>query len=138
MNLRNKGLLSGVLLLLFFPASVVGDSLPRDHEEIDHLLGFIEHSDCTFFRNNSSYSGARAREHIQKKYNYIKKRKTGLTAEQFIKYAASRSSLSQKPYRVYCGAEPVSSEKWLLDELERYRRSSTLDASDVLHSELEP
>ncbi len=125
-------MLSGVLLVaLFFPAGVCADSFFRDQErEIDHLLEFIEHSGCTFVRNNSVYSGVRAKEHIQKKYTRIKKRKKELSAEQFISYAASRSSLSHKPYLVHCGAETMSSERWLLEELGRYRQSSAAHSSD--------
>ena len=126
-------MLSGVLLLvLFFAVGVSADSFPRDQErEIEHLLDFVEHSDCTFVRNNSVYNGARAREHIQKKYIRVKKRIKELSAEQFIRYAASRSSLSQKPYLVHCGVRTISSESWLLEELEYYRQSSTVHSSDI-------
>lgn len=88
------------------------------------MLQFIEHSGCTFIRNNESYSGVRAREHIQKKFNYISKRKKQVSAEQFIKYAASQSSLSKKPYMVQCGTERITSESWLVGELEQYRQLS--------------
>ncbi len=125
-------MLSGVLLLaLFLPVGVSAASFPRDQEqEIDHLLDFVEHSDCTFIRNNSVYNGVRAREHIQKKYIRVKKRIKELSAEQFIRYAASRSSLSQKPYLVHCGVKTITSESWLLEELEYYRQSSAVHSSD--------
>ncbi len=114
-----------LLLLILVPVNAVGESSDLDSaQEIGHLLQFIEHSDCTFIRNNETYSGVRAREHIQKKFNYIKKRKKEVSAEQFIKYAASQSSLSKKPYMVNCGTRTLTSESWLIGELEQYRQLS--------------
>lgn len=123
----NHRLFSGILLLLVIvlPVVAIGESSGTDAEqEIDHLLQFIEQSGCTFIRNNESYSGVRAREHIQKKFNYIVKRKKQVSAEQFIRYAASQSSLSKKPYMVQCGTEMITSESWLVGELEQYRQLS--------------
>ena len=123
---RNDCLFIGILLLLILlPVSAASESFGLDSEqEIGHLLQFIEHSECTFIRNNESYSGVRAREHIQKKFNYIKKRKKEVSAEQFIKYAASQSSLSKKPYTVNCGTRTLTSESWLIGELKQYRQLS--------------
>lgn len=121
----NNCLFTGILLLILLPVSALGESSGLDSEqEINHLLQFIEHSDCTFIRNNESYSGVRAREHIKKKFNYLKKRKKEVSAEQFIKYAASQSSVSKKPYMVNCGTRTLTSESWLIGELEQYRKLS--------------
>lgn len=123
MSQRNRRLFAGLVLLsVLFPVIVAGEpSHPELEGEIDHLLHFVEHSGCTFIRNSASYDGVRAREHIQRKYSYILKRKKELSTEQFIRYAASRSSLSGKPYMVHCGSKTFTSESWLLEELERYR-----------------
>lgn len=122
----NSYLFSGILLLaMLVPVSSLSNSSSIEPEqEIDHLLQFIEHSGCTFIRNNDSYDGAQARVHIQKKYNYIKKRKNQVSAEEFIKYAASQSSLSKKLYMVHCATKTMTSESWLVEELEQYRQSS--------------
>jgi len=112
-------------MVMLLPVTALSDSSSIESEqEIDHLLQFIEHSGCTFIRNNDSYDGARARAHIQKKYTYIKKRKNQVSAEQFIKYAASKSSLSKKVYMVHCGTKTMTSESWLVEELEQYRQLS--------------
>src|SRR5450631_1524586 len=45
-----------------------------------------------------------------------------ITAEDFIENAATRSSLSGQPYEVRCdGGEAMTSNRWLHDELTRYR-----------------
>ena len=43
-------------------------------------------------------------EHLQRKYDYLLKKSLVDTSEQFIQRAASKSSVSGKPYRVKCGA----------------------------------
>lgn len=112
-------------MVMLVPVTALSDSSSLEPEqEIEHLLQFIEHSGCTFIRNNDSYAGAQARAHIQKKYNYIKKRKNQVSAEEFIKYAASQSSLSKKVYMVNCGTKTMTSESWLVGELEQYRQLS--------------
>jgi len=112
-----------MLLAFFVPATVSGyESRLGDENEINHLLAFVEHSDCTFVRNDVKYDGERARKHLERKFNYIKKRTEQVSAELFIEYAASKSSLSKKPYTVECESRIITSERWLLDELERYRR----------------
>lgn len=113
-----------ILVALFLPGIAGGeDSRLNDENEINHLLQFVERSDCTFVRNDVKYDGERARKHLERKYNFIKKRSKQVSAELFIEYAASKSSLSKKPYFVECGARTITSEQWLLGELERNRRS---------------
>jgi hypothetical protein len=89
-------------------------------QEIEHLLGFIEQSGCHFIRNGKTYSAAQARQHIGKKYTYLKKRIK--TTEQFIAYAASKSSITGEPYSVSCAGEAMSSKAWLEAELRKYRQ----------------
>jgi hypothetical protein len=88
-------------------------------EEIDHLLAFVDSSGCTYVRNGKEYSPAEAREHIGRKYDYIRDRIS--TTEQFIRYAATESSISGKPYTVICGGQEEPSADWLKRELARYR-----------------
>jgi hypothetical protein len=60
---------------------------------------------------------------LRKKYDYLKKRNGVLTAENFIKGAASQSSVTGKPYQVRCGNDAqLSSQRWLTDELARFRK----------------
>ena len=87
--------------------------------EIDHLLNFVGASSCTFVRNGTEYSSDKAREHLAGKYRFVGSRIT--TAEDFIKYLATGSSMSGEPYHVKCGSTDAPSATWLNDELARYR-----------------
>ena len=88
--------------------------------EIEHLLSFVERSGCSFIRNGKTYTAVKARQHIAKKYDYLKNRIK--SAEQFITYTASKSSMTGESYSVICGAETLSSKEWLETELREYRQ----------------
>lgn len=91
--------------------------------EIDALLTRLEASGCEFDRNGSWYSGARARAHLLRKFEYLKGKVPILSAERFIELAASASSSTGKPYRVRCGnGSPVESRLWLIGQLGDIRR----------------
>lgn len=74
--------------------------------EIASLIGALDSSTCRFQRNGSWYDGAKARAHLQRKYDYLLKKNQVDTAEQFIERAASRSSMSGQPYRIACPGQP--------------------------------
>ena len=95
-------------------------------DEIQHLLRYIESSGCEFERNGTVYDSKEARSHIERKYDYIESR-VGNT-EDFIKYAATMSSMSGKKYQVTCKGKEQTSAEWLHDELSRYRTSPTAAA----------
>ncbi len=88
-------------------------------EEISHLLNFIETSDCIFIRNGSRHDPKEAVKHIEKKYNYLKKRIK--STEDFIKGAATGSSISGRPYMIICNDKEMKTADWLTAELKIYR-----------------
>jgi hypothetical protein len=90
--------------------------------EIDHLLGFIAASPCSFIRNGVAYDGAEAVAHIEDKYDYY--RDDIHSAEDFIALAATKSALSGKPYLVTCGETTEPAADWIARELGAYRRNS--------------
>lgn len=108
-----------LFLLLFVPEAFGND--PAFEEEVAHLLTFVEQSDCTFFRNGKAYSSIEARAHIDNKYNYIKGRIS--SAEQFITYGASKSSITGKKYTVDCEGATMTSGQWLGEELAAFRKN---------------
>jgi hypothetical protein len=91
--------------------------------EIAHLLEFVAESGCTFIRNGSEHSAQSAREHMETKYAHVKQRVR--TSEQFIEYAASRSSITGRAYTIRCGEVETPSGEWLIGELARYRARSS-------------
>jgi hypothetical protein len=90
--------------------------------EIDHLLDFVGTSPCVFVRNGTEYPAAKAREHLASKYQFAGSRIA--TAEDFIKYQATESSMSGERYHVKCGKTDALSGVWLTDELMRFRKTS--------------
>lgn len=100
---------------------------PSEKHAIDHLLAFVAASDCTFIRNGDAHSAEDARTHMQRKYEHFEDKID--SAERFIELAASRSTLSGKPYHVDCpGDERRTSAEWLLQELARYRAFNSAQA----------
>ncbi|WP_455207024.1 DUF5329 family protein [Kaarinaea lacus] len=113
----------GVIMLLLIGSSAFNPSQAfADMEsEISHLLSYIENSPCSFIRNGTTHNGADAKEHIVKKYNYFKERIN--SAEQFIEYAATKSTMSGKKYKVQCAGKEYLTAQWLHDELKKYRNN---------------
>lgn len=108
------GLFSLLMILSFHTSCFAGTT-----EEIASLLLFVEQSGCTFIRNGKHYDAPEARKHIEKKYNYFKDRIH--TAEEFIQYSATKSTMSGQPYRVVCNGVGMTSSDWLLAELDKVR-----------------
>lgn len=113
-----------ILIFLFVSAPVLaGDLPPKDEQEIEHLVNYLEQSDCEFYRNGKWYDSKRAVRHINRKYNWLRKRHLVTTTEEFIARAASESSRSGEAYLVRCpNEEAVASAAWLTHELEIYRK----------------
>jgi len=109
-----SGIFFLIILLPFHISCSAGTT-----EEIAGLLQFIEQSKCTFTRNSKLYDSFAARQHIEKKYNYYTKRIT--TAEEFIQYSATKSSITGKPYTVLCNGVTMNSSDWLNAELNKVR-----------------
>jgi len=111
-----------IITVSIFLSGISGySSQSKLDEEINHLMIYIESTDCLFIRNNISYPACKALGHIKKKYNYfIDEIKC---AEDFIKYSATKSELSGKYYYIKCrDKEKIRCEQWLLSELYRYRQ----------------
>ena len=109
---------AGIFCLLILQFSHIS-SAAGTTEEIASLLIFIEQSECIFIRNGKHYDALKAREHIEKKYAYYKERMT--TAEDFILYSATKSSITGKPYMVICNDENMLTSEWLYAKLDKLR-----------------
>lgn len=95
--------------------------------EVLHLLQYVENHGCEFERNGAVYDAREARAHMERKYNYVKSHVA--EAEEFIKYAATESSMSGRKYYVICDGERQTSAEWLHAELSRYRKAGSGSAT---------
>ena len=94
--------------------------------EIDALIGALAGSNCEFRRNGTWHGAARAQAHLQRKYDWLRKRGLAGTPELFIERAATRSSASGQAYRVRCPGQPeTSSAEWFGDRLRRLREAES-------------
>ncbi len=111
-------------LLLSICASASAQQPSRTtRKEITHLFEHLERSGCQFFRNGSWHDSKKAAAHLQKKYIYLLAKELVPTSEAFIDRAATRSSLSGKPYQVRCaGQVEIDSAIWFTTELARWRK----------------
>jgi hypothetical protein len=109
-------------ILFFFIAKLGMAQNERGAEEIDQLITFIKISNCTFNRNGRWYDAEEAADHLKQKYRYAEKKGLIKTAEDFIRFIATKSSISGKPYLVQCAGEnSQESAEWLTTELRQLR-----------------
>lgn len=106
--------------------ALAGALTPRAQSEIQHLLNYVEQSECQFYRNGVWYEDTKAaRKHLELKYDYFSKKGRIVSAEDFVKWCATKSEMSGKPYRAKCSnGDGIPLSQWLLEELERYRKKS--------------
>ncbi|WP_242101595.1 DUF5329 domain-containing protein [Lysobacter sp. M2-1] len=116
-----------LLLVLMSGAAMAQQSLPPSaSREIEQLFLALEQSHCQFYRNGSWHAAEEASVHLRRKYNYLVKKGLASSAEVFIDRAASKSSMSGKPYLVKCGsATPVESKQWFTGKLREVRARRT-------------
>lgn len=92
----------------------------------------MKNSGCQFNRNGSWHAANEAEEHLRRKYSYLLRKDLITSAESFVELAASRSSISGKPYLVRCGkAAPVQSQAWFLEQLRRLRGTEAHNAAKL-------
>ncbi len=109
--------LFAMLVLPSAEAAPTDDALLRT---INHLLTYVEESNCVFIRNGKEYNSKEAAKHIKTKNDTLMF--DTKTPEEFIELAASKSMLSGQPYFVRCvDHSPVPSADWLSKELSNYR-----------------
>lgn len=108
--------------LLLTDVAFASSPTPNTTQEINSLFATLRVSGCEFFRNGSWYSAEKASDHLQGKYEAVRKKGLITNTESFITLAASKSSLSGKAYEVRCGtAAPVSSQSWFTKQLDAIR-----------------
>ncbi len=113
---------TAVLAVSAFVASAAPTA--KAQREIDGLIAALGDSGCEFERNGSWHDANKARAHLQKKYDYLRKRGMADTAELFIERGASKSSMSGKPYRVRCPGKAVDTAAHWFEQRLRILRTA--------------
>ena len=109
------------LILILAVAWAAPALATTDEQEIQYLLHSIGTSACTFTRNGTTHTATEAEDHLAMKYRRAGSRVK--TAEAFIKYLATKSSWTGKPYSIECDGASTPSGDWLTDKLNGYRSS---------------
>lgn len=120
-------LLAAILLLSWLPHAAVAAPGVADRE-IDALIASIGAlKGASFIRNGDAHTAADAASHLQ-----LKRRKAGgriKTAEDFITYCATGSSLSGKPYQIrLANGTTVASADFLRARLRELRAPANAPA----------
>ena len=91
--------LVAVVLLAFASLANAVDRPPAEDARIEYLLAVVASlHDAEFIRNGKAYDTAAAVRHLREKLDLAGSRVK--TAEDFIRYCGSQSSVSGKPYEI--------------------------------------
>lgn len=118
-------LVTALALAVMVASSALAQPPSNVESEVGQLLARLSASRCTFYRNGTWYEAAQAREHLEKKYRYLVKKKLVKTTEDFITLGGTESSMSHEPYKVRCGEQVASSRDWLTGQLSQIRNGET-------------
>lgn len=120
--MRKAWLVSFAVVATWVAATASAAPTAKAQREIDALIAGLGSSGCEFERNGSWYDAKAARDHLQTKYDYLRKRNMADTAELFIERGATKSSMSGKAYHVRCQGKPAeTSERWFKQRLQTLR-----------------
>src|SRR6476661_8632961 len=87
------------LAVLFVAPSISQAREAREQARIDFLLHTVETStSLKFIRNGTEHDGPAAAAHLRSKLSFAGNRV--VTAEDFVKYCASESSMTHEKYKV--------------------------------------
>ncbi|HEY1873122.1 MAG TPA: DUF5329 domain-containing protein [Steroidobacteraceae bacterium] len=116
--------LVAVALLAFAPLANAVDRPPAEDARIEYLLAVVASlHDAEFIRNGRAYDSAAAVRHLREKLELAGSRVK--TAEDFIRYCGSQSSVSGKPYEVrFPDGRVVLSADFLRQKLIDFDRTS--------------
>jgi len=121
MRVCKKTVLMLCILCCVIPVPVFASDMQT---EINHLLVFLQNSECQFERNGKIHSANDTAAHAKRKYNYFKDKID--STEKFIEYSATKSTMSGKYYMVMCKGKPdTKTRDWLLQELKNYRSNDS-------------
>jgi len=119
---RGMSRVLAVLLLSFAVAAHAGDISSAENARIEYLFASIASlPGAQFIRNGTSYNNKAAIDHLRTKLRFAGSHIK--TAEDFIDYCASKSSISGKPYEIrFSDGSVVPSAAFLRQKLLEFDR----------------
>jgi hypothetical protein len=120
MRLAPTGCVLALLTFCLSGSAWAADINAAEAQKIDYLIASIETlKDAQFVRNDTSYNAKAAAEHLRLKLRVAGSRVT--SADAFIRYCASSSSVSGKPYLIrFADGREVTAEMFLRQQLKEY------------------
>jgi Family of unknown function (DUF5329) len=129
--------LLAIACLTFAAAVNANDRSPEEDARIDYLLAIVASMhDAQFIRNGTPYDGAAAVKHLRLKLRAAGSRVK--TAEDFISYCASASSVSGQPYEIrFSDGRVVRSADFLRQKLIDFQKENESAEYDSLEGSRE-
>ena len=129
MNIRLLSTVVGLAALSGFAVAIADTPAPAEPEaSIEYMLARVASSDVIFVRNGKAHTAAEAVDHMRLKYEYYEDRIR--TPEDFIRWAATKSVLSGRAYKIRDENGEVPAAEWMHRLLVEYRDSQ--QALDVV------
>jgi hypothetical protein len=103
--------------------ALAGDTASVESQKIDYLIAAIGAlQNARFVRNGTAYDAQAAADHLRLKLKNAGARVK--TAEDFIRYCATGSSVSGKPYLIrYSDGRVMTSEAFLRQKLSEFHKA---------------
>jgi len=121
--MNRKRLTCSIVILISLLVATGEASALTERQKIDALLEAIGRSNLVFIRNGTEYSAARAVSHLRLKLDRAGDRIR--SAEMFITYLASKSSMTGEPYSVRLpDGHSFPAAEWLRAELRKIEKSN--------------
>ena len=111
-------------LLTLAAVAHAAERLPAENARIEYLISVVASlPDAQFIRNGKAYDSRTAVDHLRDKLRFADGRVR--TAEDFIRYCASVSSLSGRPYEIrFADGRVLPSAQFLQQKLLEFDRHS--------------
>lgn len=116
---RSAAFLATLLLALAFTTPALAKSPPAETAKIEALIAAVEAApDAVFIRNGSEHKAAEAADHLRLKWRHAGDRIR--TARDFIRYCATKSSLTGRRYRIrFADGNEIDAALYFETELKR-------------------
>jgi hypothetical protein len=113
---------SHLLFLVLLAPAVVFAREAKEQARIDFLIHGVENSKgLKFIRNGSEHDGPAAANHLRTKLDYAGERVK--TAEEFVKYCASESSMTHQKYKVRTAdGKTIDAAAYFAEQLREFDR----------------